>query len=148
MQVILQADVKGLGKKGDVVRVADGYARNYLFPRGLAVTVTEGRLREKASIERTKAEKEARELEEARRLAERLQNLTLRITVKVGEQGRLFGSVTAKDVAEALKAEHGIDVDRRKIALEEPLRHLGSYETTVHLHPTVHARLRIEVVGA
>jgi large subunit ribosomal protein L9 len=145
VQVILQEDVKDLGKKGDVVRVADGYARNFLLPRGLAVELTEGRLKERELAERQKERRKEKEEREAQELAARLKEITLRMPVRVGEQGRLFGSVTAKDVTEALRRLHGLVVDRRKLDLDEPIRHLGRYEVTVHLHPKVTARLRIDV---
>jgi large subunit ribosomal protein L9 len=145
VQVILQEDVKDLGRKGDVVRVADGYARNFLLPRGLAVELTEGRLKERELAERQKERRKEKEEREAQALAEKLKEITLRIPVRVGEQGRLFGSVTAKDVAEALQKLHGLVIDRRKLELDEPIRHLGRYEVTVHLHPKVTAQLRIEV---
>jgi large subunit ribosomal protein L9 len=148
MRVVLLADVKGLGKKGEVKTVADGYARNYLLPRGLASELTEGRLREQKALEEARMRREERELKEARELARRLEEITVRIPVKVGEQGRLFGSVTAKDVADALRRDFGLEVDRRKIELEEPLKHLGGAVVNVHLHPAVSGRIRIEVVEA
>jgi large subunit ribosomal protein L9 len=147
VQVILREDVKGLGRKGDVVRVADGYARNFLLPRGLAAELTEGRAREKEQLQRQRERREERELQEAQELARRLESLAVQVRVKVGAQGKMFGSVTAKDVAEALERDHGLRVDRRKLGLEEPIRSLGPVDTVVHLHPKVTARLRIEVIG-
>jgi large subunit ribosomal protein L9 len=146
MQVILQSDVKGLGKKGDVVKVADGYARNYLVPQGLALEVTEGRLRERQALQRQQVEKERRLRKEADEAARRLDGASVTVAVKVGAEGRLFGSVTAKDVAERIHEVHGVRVDKRRIELE-PIRHLGSVEVPIHLHPEVTVRLRVDVVA-
>lgn len=145
MRVILVRDVPHLGRAGQVVEVADGYGRNYLIPRGLAVPATAGNLRqleERADAQRRRAE---RELAEARGVAERIDGRTVTVRARAGEQGRLFGSVTAQHVAEALARELGAAVDRRRIELDEPIRHLGAYRVAVRLHPQVTAHVTVQV---
>lgn len=146
MKVILVRDVPNLGRAGQVVDVADGYGRNYLIPRGLAVPASEARLREleeRRAAERRRAE---RELADARRVAERIDGQAVTVRARAGAQGRLFGSVTAQHVADALERQFGVQVDRRRIALDEPIRHVGTYEVPVRLHAQVMARVRVEVV--
>lgn len=145
MKVILTNDIKGTGKKGDIVNVAEGYARNYLFPKKLAIEATGANLKE---IDRQKAildRKKADEREKARQLAERLQNLTVTIPVKTGEGGRLFGSITSKDISEALEKKHGITVDKKKIELKSPLKTLGVHPIVLKLHPEVTVTLSIKI---
>jgi large subunit ribosomal protein L9 len=147
MRVILIQEVSQLGRAGDQVDVARGYARNYLIPRKLAVEATAAHVR---SLEQLKAQarlREARLKAEAAALGERLRNLTVVITRSAGEQERLFGSVTASDIAEALAAQ-GIPLDRRKIALDSPLKALGTYAVPVRLHREVVAEVQVHVVGA
>ncbi|MDN5293396.1 MAG: large subunit ribosomal protein [Eubacteriales bacterium] len=147
MKVILKQDVKKLGKKGDVVEVAEGYARNYLLPRGLAVEASAGNLK---TLEKQKeAEQRRREEEkaEALRIAEKLKEITVVVHGKAGENGRLFGSVTAKDVAEALAKDFGIKIDRRKMQLEEPIKAVGVYYIPVRLHAEVEATVKVHVNG-
>ena len=146
MKVILKQNVKNLGKAGDVVEVADGYGRNYLLPRGLAVEATDANLRQLRERERVQARQERRELEEARRVAAALENLTIQIRAKAGESGRLFGSVTTADIAEAIAEATGHRVDRRRIQLDEPIRQLGAVQVPVRLHPDVTVTLTVEVV--
>lgn len=146
MKVILIKDVPKLGKNGQVVEVADGYARNYLIPRGLAIEASAAnlkRLQERHDAESRRAE---RELAEARETARRLEGRTVTIRMRAGEQGRLFGSVTSQHVAEALRGL-GIEVDRRRIALEDPIRQVGSYRVPVRLHPQVTVEIGVNVVG-
>lgn len=146
MKVILQSDVKKLGKKGDLVEVAEGYARNFLFPRGLAVEANASNLRSLQNEKSQAKARQQRELEEARRQAEQLESLTLSIARKTGEGGRLFGSVTAGDIAEAVQKASGIDLDKRKIELDEPIKALGTYKVSVRVHPGVNADLKVQVV--
>lgn len=148
MKVILQSDVKKLGKKGDLVDVAEGYARNFLIPRGLAVAATASNLK---SLEAQKSQEEAkakREEAEAKELAGRLGGLTLTIKAKTGESNRLFGSVTTGDIADELKSVHDIVVDKRKIELEEPIKALGVYQVPIRLHPGVTGTLKVQVVDS
>ncbi|MCR4440612.1 MAG: 50S ribosomal protein L9 [Peptococcaceae bacterium] len=148
MKVILTGDVKGTGKKGDVINVTEGYARNFLLPRGLAVEATKHNLaeldRQKAALDKKRAE----ELEKARDLKKRLDQLVVTLPVKTGEAGRLFGSITAKDIGEALLEKHGLTVDKRKIELKTPIKALGSYPVAVRLHPEVTATIDVRVSAA
>jgi large subunit ribosomal protein L9 len=145
MQVILRREFESLGKTGDVVTVKPGYARNYLIPRGIAYPVTKSNL---ARLEHEKQVYAARDLRERRRagdLSAKLQGLRLIASVQVGEEDRMFGSVTAADVAELLK-ERGIEVDRRKISLDEPIKYLGEYQIPVKLHKDVVVSITVDVV--
>lgn len=145
MKVILQEDVRNLGKMGDVANVSDGYARNYLIPKNLAI---EANVKNVKSLEheKRKLEDKAKKIRnEALGLSERLSSLTLTLRAKAGEEEKLFGSVTNKDVAEALKAE-GLDIDRKRILLDEPIKRLGSYTVGVKVHPEVTAQVNINVV--
>lgn len=146
MKVILLEDVKKLGKKGDLVDVSDGYARNFLFPRNLAKEATEGSLKQLKQVKDAIAKKKQKELEQAKELAKVLSNTTVTLKVKAGEQGKLFGSVTSKDISEALKKQYNIEVDRRKIELQEPIKSLGSYKVDVKLAPEVDAKLSVKIV--
>lgn len=147
MKVILLKDVAGQGKRGDVINVAEGYARNYLFPRGLAGEASKGRLKEMADRRQATEVKERKIEQAARELAKRLNNLTVVIKTKTGEAGKLFGSVNNKDVADALADQHKIELDKKKLVLKEPIKQLGSYPVTAKLHPVVQAEIMVEVVG-
>jgi large subunit ribosomal protein L9 len=148
MQVILKQDVKDLGAAGALVNVADGYARNYLFPRGLAMPATEGNLKQrqqKISVQRTKTE---RLLDTAQGLAKRLDGLSITVRARAGEGGRLFGSVTAQDIVEGIKAVAGVDVDRRKVDLGDAIKAVGSYHIRLRLHPKVKTLVELRVESA
>ena len=146
MKVILLEDVKKLGKKGDLANVADGYARNYLFPRNLAEEATAGGIKqlkqEKAALEN----KKKKEMGLAQEIAGKLSKATVTLKVKSGDQGKLFGSVTSKDISEALKEQQKIEVDRRKIELSEPIKSLGAYEVDIKLAPDVEAKLTVKII--
>jgi large subunit ribosomal protein L9 len=147
IEVILKEHVEHLGNRGEVVRVADGYARNFLFPRKLALAVTG---ENKRQIERERAKAEAREAEErqvAEALARRLETVDLTIARRVGEHDTLYGSVTSADIAEALQT-HELTIDRRKIQLPEPLKTLGEHVVPVKLHREVTAQVKVKVVPA
>lgn len=148
MKVILQANVKNLGNKGELVDVAEGYARNYLVPRGLAVIASESNLKSLKAERSHAAAKAKREEEEARALAKTLEELTLTIPAKTGGSGRLFGSVTAGDIAEAAGKAAGIELDKRKVELDEPIKALGVYQVPVRLHKGIIATLKVSVVEA
>ncbi|OLC83129.1 MAG: 50S ribosomal protein L9 [Acidobacteria bacterium 13_1_40CM_4_65_8] len=146
MEVILREHVDNLGRRGEVVKVADGYARNYLLPRKLALLATEGN---KKQIERERAKFDATEAEEqkvAGVIAERLGSVEIEISRKVGETEALYGSVTTSDIAEALMVK-GFDVDRRKIQLQEPIKKLGEYDVPVRLHRDVTTRIKVRVIA-
>lgn len=145
MKVIFLQDVKKVGNKGDILEVAEGYARNYLFPRKLAVEATQGHLKDLEQKKASEARKKAQVKEDAKQLAEKLQKLNIKITTKVGEGGKLFGSITSKDIADAIKAQHKIDIDKKKIDLENPIKSLGVYPVTVKLHPEVQAKFQVQV---
>ena len=148
MRVILRREVRGLGRPGEVKDVADGYAQNFLVPRGLAIEATAGELKHLAQErEATKAKKD-REHADAEQLASRLGMLTLVFHLKAGEQGKTFGSVTNKDIADALRREHGVSVDRAKIHVPEPLRSLGPHTVEVRLLPDVRAKVTVAVEPA
>lgn len=145
MKVVLRRDVKDLGTAGQVKEVADGYARNYLFPRKLAVPATTAVLNEVQARERAAERRVAAEERQAQGVAERVKDQPVRIFPRVGEQGRLYGSVTAADVAEALERQLGQPVDKRKIDLEEPIRALGEYQVPYRITRTVTATLTVVV---
>lgn len=142
--VVLKQDVPGLGRKGDTVAVKDGYARNYLIPRGIAVQATEGTLREQANLKAVKQAKEQRLLAEARNHAAILSGKTLVFLVKAGK-GRIFGSVTPQEIADKIKSEYNIEVDKRKVLLENNLKELGVHEVSIQLHPSVRATINVEI---
>jgi large subunit ribosomal protein L9 len=146
MKVILRADVTDVGHKGDVLDVADGYARNYLVPRGLAMAASKGALAQAEAMRRARAVRDARDRETAEELATRLTPVTIRIPARAGAEGRLFGSVTPADVAAAVQAQTGVEVERRRLHLDEPIRALGVHEVPLRLHPEVEVRLNVEVV--
>ena len=146
LELILMADVEGLGMEGQTVKVTEGYARNYLLPRKLAVSVSQAALKR---LEKNRQEREARQQNEraaAQALAKVLEQISCTIPVKVGDSDKLFGSVNANDIADTLKAQK-IELDRRKIHLAEPIRELGIYTVKVKLHPEVEASLKVWIVG-
>lgn len=148
MKVILQRPVDKLGVPGDVVEVADGYARNYLMPRGLAVRATKGGVNHVESLQRAHEVRVNKAKAEAEAVASRLMATPIAVSARAGEDGRLFGSVTASDVAEAIERIAGVAVDRHDIHLEEPIRSVGSHEVRVHLFPEVDPVLTIQVGAA
>ncbi|HET6811692.1 MAG TPA: 50S ribosomal protein L9 [Acidimicrobiales bacterium] len=148
MRVVLRADVNGVGKKGDVVEVADGFARNFLLPQGRAFRATEGVLSQAAAMRRSRDLKDAKDRASAETVARELVAKIIRITAKAGTEGRLFGSVTASDVADAVQAQAGVSIDRRRVELPEPIKTLGSHDVGVKLHSDVEFRITVEVVPA
>jgi large subunit ribosomal protein L9 len=147
MKVILLQDVKSLGKRGDIKEVADGYARNFLLPKKLAQQASSGNLNSLQHEQRLQEERDAKALAKAREFAAGLTEKQLVIKAKCGDAGRLFGSVTSADLAEALAAQ-GVTVDKRKIELTEPVKTLGQYNADVKLHAEVHCKISFEVVKA
>ena len=147
MKVVLRADVEHLGQKGDLVDVADGYARNFLVPRGLALRATSGIQKQADAMRRNRDARDRREREAAQAIADQLDAPTIQIQARAGEGGRLFGSVTSSDIASAVQAQIGIEVDRRDIAMDEPLKELGVSDLVIRLHPEVTATLHVEVVA-
>lgn len=147
MKVILADDVDKLGRKGDVVTVADGYARNFLVPKGLAMVATRGSLKQAEVMQRARAEKDARDKEIAAAKVAKLGASPVYISARAGEEGRLFGSVTKSDVARAVEDQLEESVDRHNIRLEEPIRTLGTHQVEVHLHAEVNALVTVEVIA-
>ncbi len=146
MKVIFLQDVKGQGKKGEVKKVPVGYANNYLFKNNLAEEATPANLRKLKARQKKAAQEAQAEKEAAIEVKEQLARTKVEIKAKAGEGGRLFGSITSKQIAEALKKDHGITVDRRRIELDEPIRSLGSRQVEVKLHPEVTGTIHVQVV--
>ena len=147
MKIVLKQPVTSLGDAGDQVSVAGGYARNYLIPRGLAVPATKGNLAQAETWRNSKSAKATREVHGAEQLLDKISSAPLTIAAQAGPDGQLFGSVTAAQVAEQIKATFDVDLDRHAIELE-PIKHLGVHDVTVKLHPEVSAQIPVEVVAA
>ncbi len=145
MKVILLADVKGMGKAGSVADVSDGYARNFLIPKGLVKEATQSNIRELERVNAANAAKKAESQESAKALEKKIAMLRVTIKTKGGEGGRLFGSITAKDIADALKDQHGIDIDKKKFVLESPIKQAGEHVAEIKLFTDITAKLRIIV---
>jgi large subunit ribosomal protein L9 len=148
MRIVLRDDVDNLGKKGEVVDVADGYARNYLVPRGLALKASAGSQKQADAMVRNRAARDRRERENAEAVAAQFSGRTISIKARAGGEGRLFGSVTTSDIAEAVQKQTGAEIDRRKLALDEPLKELGGVDVQIRLHPDVVATVHVEVEAA
>ncbi len=147
MKVILLEDVKALGKKGDIVNVSDGYARNAILPKKLGVEATGKNLND-LKLQNQHADKVAAEnLENAKTLAKEIEQKKVVIKIKSGEGGKIFGSVSTKEIAQAAKEQTGLDLDKKKMQLAEPIKALGTYEVPVKLHPQVTTKLSVQVVG-
>ena len=146
MIVILLKDVKGTGKAGEVVKVSDGYARNMLLPKGLAKEATEGNIRNLEKQKEIAEEKWAEQKAAAEKQAEKISNITLTIKSKGGDSGKLFGSITSKDIADALQKQENIKVDKKKIVLDSPIKQTGEAEVTVKLFSEVTATLKVNVI--
>ena len=147
MKLILTQDVAGLGGPGDVVEVKDGYGRNYLLPRGYAIAWTRGGEKQVTQIKRAQKVREVRDLSHANEIKQALEALTITLSAHAGDTGRLFGSVTSADVADAVKAAGGPVVDKRKVVLAAPIKTVGKHTATVEVHPDVTAKVTLEVVA-
>jgi large subunit ribosomal protein L9 len=147
VKVILARDVEPLGFKGDVVSVADGYARNFLVPKGLALMATKGTLRQSELMQRARAERDQKAKEAAAAKVSQLAASPVYISARAGEGGRLFGSVTRADVARAIEEQLGETIDRHDVRLEDPIRSLGLHQVEVHLHEEVNALVTVEVIA-
>lgn len=145
MIVILMKDVKGTGKAGDVVKVSDGYARNMLLPRGLAKEASDGNIRSLEKQKEIAAEKKAEQKAAAQKTAEKLEEVTLEIKTKGGESGKLFGSITSKDIADALEKQEKIKIDKKKIEMSSPIKQAGQSTVTIKLFTEVSAELKVNV---
>ena len=148
MKVILLDDVKNVGKKGQVINASDGYARNHLFPKGLAVEANKANMNALDKKNKAMEAKLEAEYQEALKLKDDIEKLTVDINVKTGTSGRIFGSVTGKEIAQALKAQKGIEVDRRKIVINEQIKNIGENTVDIKLHTKVTAKLKLNIVGS
>lgn len=147
MKVILNKDVKNLGVKGDVVNVSDGYARNYLLPKNLAVEATAGNLKELENLKQKQERQKELEFQKAKETAKKIEGKTLQAVTKVGDNGKLFGSITSKEIAELIEKNFGITVDKRKVEVKEAIKAIGTYPVTVRIHPQVAAKIMVQVVA-
>jgi large subunit ribosomal protein L9 len=147
MKVILARDVETLGNKGDVVTVADGYARNYLVPKGMALVASKGSLRQAEQMRRAREQRERKARDAAATRVAVLASQPVYISARAGDTGRLFGSVTKSDVARAIEEQLGEIVDRHNVRLDDPLRELGTHEVEIHLHEEVNALVTVEVIA-
>jgi len=147
MKVILLEDVKNIGKKGQVINASDGHARNFLLPRKLAIEATSANLANLETQQKNAQNKVAKEVKAAEELAQKLQAKPVTIKAKVGEKGRMFGSISNKEIAEAIQSQLGLSVDKKKIVLQDPVKAVGTYTATAKLHAQVSAKLEVEIVG-
>ena len=148
MKLVLRSDVSGLGKRGDIIDVADGYARNSLIPDGQAIPATPKIEHQAQAMRRSRDVKDARDREGAEAVARKLVPLVIKIPARAGAEGRLFGSVTTQDVVEAVQQQAGVTLDRRRLSADEAIRSIGVHEVGVRLHPEVEFRITVEVVPA
>ena len=147
MKVILRADVNGVGKRGDICDVADGYARNFLVPRGLAMKASSGATSQAAAMRRSRDVKDAADRSAAEEIATKLVPTRISVTARAGTEGRLFGSITAADVVEAVASQTGIELDRRTLRMDEPIKSLGEHSVPVRLHADVEFPVTVDVVA-
>jgi len=145
VKVMLTKDVKDVGQAGEVKEVADGFGRNFLIPRKLAVLARKGVEEEARRVRAATAKREAKDIDEARELAEEIGNKTVVVRLRVGEEGKAFGAITNADIAEALRAQHKVEVDRHRIDLKEPIKTLGEHQVSLHLHRDVEATINVVV---
>ena len=147
MKVILQQDVKNVGKKGDIVEVSEGYGRNFLLPKKIAIIANAANENVAKAKAGSAARKKAQDTDEAKLMAAQLSKVTVTIPVKIGSNGRLFGSVTGKDISEALKKQFSIEVDKRKISLKTEVTGTGSYEAVIKVHPEITSTIKVEITA-
>jgi len=148
MKIILLADVKGVGKKGETINASDGYARNFILPKKLGVEATPANMNTLKLQKQSEEKRKAEELAEAKALKEKLEALTVVVAVKSGDNGKLFGSVTNKEIGAALEKQHGIKIDKKKIALNDQIKMVGERHVEVKLHPQVTAELKVKITEA
>ncbi|MBQ6998994.1 MAG: 50S ribosomal protein L9 [Clostridia bacterium] len=147
MKVIFMQDVKGQGKKGEEKNIADGYARNFLLPRGLAVEATAANINNLKGQKESQAYKKEQEIKAAEEIKSKLEGVTVKLSAKAGENGKLFGSITAKDIAEALKKQHNIDVDKRKIVLGSDIKTTGDLTVDAKLYPQIIGKIKVSITA-
>ena len=147
MKVILKADIKGVGKKDEVINASDGYARNFLFPKNLAVEANAENMSKLKAKKDSNAYKKSQEKEEAKKIAEKLSKILLKIPVKAGENGKIFGGVSAKDISEAFEKQHNIKIDKKKVDLKETIKTLGVHTVSIKLFEGVVGKIKVDVIG-
>ena len=145
MKVILKEDVKGLGKKEQMVEASDGYARNFLFPKGLAVEATAANMNIMKTKKEAEAHKKEKEVAQAKELANKVKNITVTLKVKAGESGKLFGSITSKDVAENLKSQHKLDIDKKQLVMPDAIKAIGTFEVEAKLYPGISSKFTVKI---
>ncbi|PYG89098.1 LSU ribosomal protein L9P [Ruminiclostridium sufflavum DSM 19573] len=145
MKVILKQDVKGLGKKEQMVEASDGYARNFLFPKGLAVEASAANVNIMKTKKEAESQKKEREIAQAKELAKKIKDITLTLKVKAGENGKLFGSITSKDVAEAMKAQQKLEIDKKKLVMPDALKSVGTFDVEVKLYPEINSKFTVKI---
>lgn len=148
MKVILKADIKGVGKKDQIINASDGYANNYLFPKDLAVPADKGNINNLKAKQKSDEHRKELEREDARKDAKKIEDILLKISVKSGENGKIFGSITSKEIAESLEKQYKIKVDKKKIMLQEPIKTLGIFNIEIKLYENINAKLKIDVISA
>ena len=147
MKVILKADIKGVGKKDQIINASDGYATNYLFPKNLAVPADKGNMNNLNAKKSSEEHRKELEREEARKTAKKIEGILIKMPVKAGENGKVFGSVTTKEIAEALDKQYQIKVDKKKIMLEEPIKTLGMFSIEIKLYEAISTKLKISILA-
>ncbi|MDP4133516.1 MAG: 50S ribosomal protein L9 [Bacillota bacterium] len=147
MKVVLLKDVKTQGKKGDLINVSDGYARNFLFPRGLAIEATKNALNDLKGQKESETFKKETEVANAKEMAAKVEGIIVELSAKAGDSGKLFGSITAADVAQGLKMQHHIVIDKKKIVLPEGIKHTGITEVEVKIYPEISSKIKVNVKG-
>lgn len=145
MKVILKEDVKGLGKKEQMVEASDGYARNFLFPKGLAVEATAANINIMKTKKEAEAQKKEKEIAQAKELANKIRDITVTLKVKAGESGKLFGSITGKDVAEALKSQHKLDIDKKQLVMPDAIKAIGTFAVEAKLYPSISSKFTVKI---
>lgn len=147
MKIILLADIKGVGKKDQVINASDGYARNFLFPRQLAVEANNENMAKLKAKNESKAYRKEMDIKEAKIVKEKIEKITMKMTVKAGENGKIFGGVTSKEIAENLKKDYSIEIDKKKVLLQETIKNLGTFTVEIKLYEGIIAKLKINVVA-
>jgi large subunit ribosomal protein L9 len=148
VRIVLRADVDNVGKKGDIIEVADGFARNYLLPKGHAIPATDGIVSQASAMRRSRDLKDAKDREAGETVARKLVPMVIKVSARAGGEGKLFGSITSQDVVAAVAEQAGVELDRRKVHLDEPIRTVGTHEVPVKLHADVQFRITLEVEKA
>lgn len=148
MKVILKADIKGVGKKDQIINASDGYANNYLFPKDLAVPADKGNMNNLKAKQESNEHRKELEREDARKDAKKIEGILLKMQVKSGENGKIFGSITSKEIAENLEKQYKIKVDKKKIMLQEPIKTLGMFNVEIKLYENIVAKLKINIISA